>query len=114
MATYKQPCIHCGEFIERDARFCPKCASHSPFRYHCPSCLREIEKGQAVCAGCGRSLYVVCPVCKKRTFVGERCEVCGVDLMIHCDNPRCLELQFFENEKCTACGKKIKREIGGK
>ena len=25
MASYKQPCVHCGEFIDRDARLCPKC-----------------------------------------------------------------------------------------
>jgi RNA polymerase subunit RPABC4/transcription elongation factor Spt4 len=114
MATYKQPCIHCGEFIERDARLCPKCASRSPFGYHCPTCMRPIEKGQAICSGCGRELYVTCPTCGERTFAGERCEKCGSGLMIICANPRCGELQFFENTKCTACGKKIKREIGGK
>ncbi len=51
MATYKQPCLHCGEFIERDSRLCPKCHSRSPFGYHCPTCLKPIEKGQAVCSG---------------------------------------------------------------
>jgi hypothetical protein len=49
-----------------------------------------------------------------RTFAGERCEACGGGLMIHCTNSRCGELQFFENIKCTACGKKIKRGMGGK
>jgi hypothetical protein len=34
--------------------------------------------------------------------------------MIHCTNPRCGALQFFENAKCTACGKKIKRDVGGR
>jgi predicted amidophosphoribosyltransferase len=113
MATYKQPCIHCGEFIGRDSRFCPKCASHSPFGHHCPTCIKPIEKGQPVCSGCGRALYVKCPSCHQRTFAGERCEECGAGLMIRCSNTRCGELQFFENEKCTACGQKIKKQMGG-
>ena len=109
MATYKQTCIHCGTLVDRDARFCPTCGSNSPFGYHCPTCLHEIEKvTQALCAGCGRQLYIVCPICGARTFVQEKCEVCGVSLMIRCKNPRCGVGQFFENEKCTACGKKIK------
>jgi len=28
--------------------------------------------------------------------------------MIRCENKRCGELQFFENTKCTMCGKVIK------
>ena len=109
MATYKQPCVHCGTFIDRDARFCPKCASRSPFGYLCPTCLRPVEKGSAVCAECGRPLYVICPACQKQTFVDDKCEQCGASLMIRCQNPRCGELQFFENTKCTACGKKLKK-----
>ena len=109
MATYKQNCIHCSTLVDRDARFCPSCGSNSPFGYQCPTCLREIEKGtQALCAGCGRPLYITCPICGARTFVQERCEACGAGLMIRCPNPRCGVAQFFENEKCTACGKKIK------
>jgi len=112
VATYKQPCIHCGAFIDRDVRLCPGCQSRSPFGYRCPTCLRDIQKGQAACSGCGRSLYVACPTCGSRTFAGERCEACGGGLMINCTNLRCGDLQFFENIKCTACGKKIKRDIG--
>ncbi|MDR3305842.1 MAG: zinc ribbon domain-containing protein [Clostridiales Family XIII bacterium] len=108
MATYKQTCIHCGTLVERDARFCPTCGSHSPFAYLCPACRHEVEKGsQAICAGCGRALYITCPVCGGRTFVQEKCETCGARLTIHCPNKRCGMPQFFENEKCTACGKKI-------
>ncbi len=114
MATYKQPCIHCGEFVERDSRLCPKCGSRSPFGYHCPTCLREIKKDQPACSGCGRSLTVTCPTCGQSTFADERCEKCSAGLMIHCTNSRCGELQFFENKKCTVCGKKIKRGMGGK
>lgn len=108
MATYKQPCMHCGEFIERDSHVCCKCQSRSPFGYHCPSCLREIEKGQPVCSGCGRSLYAECPECGAKTFASEKCEKCGVSLMKKCGNSRCGEMQFFDLEKCTACGKKLK------
>lgn len=114
MASYKQPCVHCGAFIERDSRLCPNCASRSPFGYHCPACLREIQKGQPVCSGCGLPLTVACPACGQQTFVDERCEKCGESLMTPCTNPRCGELQFFENTKCTACGKKIKKPKGGK
>ena len=109
MATYKQSCVHCGVLIDRDSRVCPRCANRSPFGYHCPACLRAVEKGQRVCAGCGRPLYTVCPACGKRTFVQERCEHCGAGLMIRCVNKRCGELQFFENARCTACGKKMKQ-----
>ncbi|NLB61083.1 MAG: hypothetical protein GX802_01450 [Clostridiales bacterium] len=69
MATYKQTCIHCNTLIDRDARFCPTCQSSSPFGYLCPTCVRPIQKGQAICAGCGRHLYVVCPLCSGNTFV---------------------------------------------
>jgi RNA polymerase subunit RPABC4/transcription elongation factor Spt4 len=110
MASYKQPCFHCGELIERDSRLCPKCYSRSPFGYHCPTCLREIQKGQAVCSGCARPLYVVCPSCNQQTFVDERCEACGGGLLIRCANPRCGDLQFLQNTKCTSCGKKIKQK----
>ena len=108
MATYKQGCMHCGTLIDRDARFCPACGSQSPFVYLCPTCLREIAKGQAVCAGCGRQLNITCPICGKMTFVQEKCEACGAGMMIRCKNPRCGVFQFFENDVCTACGKKIK------
>lgn len=114
MATYKQPCVHCGELIERDAHLCPKCASRSPFGHLCPTCNRPIQKGGPVCSGCGRPLYVTCPSCHQQTFVDERCEVCGAGLMIYCSNTRCGALQFFENTKCTVCGKKIKQQVGGR
>jgi len=108
MATYKKNCIHCGTLVDGDARFCPACGSQSPFIYQCPTCLHEIEKGQVRCSSCGRELYIVCPLCGGRTFVQEKCEVCGASLMIRCQAKNCGVLQFFENEKCTACGKKIK------
>jgi len=109
MATYKQPCIHCNTLVDRDARFCPACGSHNPFGYQCPSCLRDIGKDQRVCAGCGRPLYIPCPVCGELTFVQETCEACGASLMKQCNNKRCGVLQFFENTKCTVCGKKLKK-----
>jgi len=108
MATYKQTCIHCGTLTDRDARFCPTCGSHSPFVYVCPTCRREIQKGQAVCAGCGRQLYIACPLCGNMTFVQERCESCNSWLMYRCPGKYCGEMQFFENEVCTACGKRVK------
>lgn len=112
MAFYKQPCMHCGTFIDADARFCINCQSMSPFGYLCPACNRPIEKEQALCSGCGRPLYTICPTCGGRTFVQERCEQCGAGLMVRCENKRCGVLQFFENTKCSACGKKIKTKLG--
>ena len=109
MATYKQPCIHCATLIDGDSRICQQCGSRSPFAYRCPTCLRETNKGQMLCSGCGRMLTVTCPTCAQPTFADERCDKCGAGLMIYCTNPRCGELQFFENIKCTACGKKIKK-----
>ncbi|MCL1917768.1 MAG: hypothetical protein FWG14_05565 [Peptococcaceae bacterium] len=113
MATYKQPCLHCGAMIERDSRICPQCHSLSPYGYRCPTCLRTIQKGQQVCSGCRRTLYVPCPTCKNMTFTGERCDFCGQGLMVHCTDSRCGNLQFFENMYCTDCGKKINKNIGG-
>jgi predicted RNA-binding Zn-ribbon protein involved in translation (DUF1610 family) len=42
------------------------------------------------------------------TFVQDACERCGKTLLVQCENARCQQLQFFQNAKCTACGKKIK------
>jgi len=110
MATYKQPCIHCGEMIERDSRYCAKCASSSPFGYHCPGCLKDIKRGDTVCSGCGRPLLTKCPFCGAPVFAGsERCGICSRSVMICCENKRCNQLQFFENTKCTVCGKSIKK-----
>lgn len=110
MATYKMPCIHCDEMVERDAHHCPMCGSSSPFGYHCPTCLKPIKRGDAVCSGCGRTLMTACPFCGSQTFVGgTRCDACGQMLMIRCESKRCCEPQFFENIKCTVCGKPIKK-----
>lgn len=108
MASYKQKCMMCGTLIDRDVRFCPQCTTPNPFGYHCPSCLQSIEKGQSVCSNCGRPLYVYCIHCNKLTFVQDTCEACGRSLMFVCKNKRCGVQQFFQNTKCTACGKKIK------
>jgi len=109
MASYKQPCTNCGEMIERDSRFCPKCASRAPFGVLCPACLKPIKRGDAVCSGCGRMLTIACPFCSGQTFVGGgNCDACGKLIMIKCENKRCGEFQFFENTKCTVCGKVIK------
>ena len=111
MATYKQPCIRCGEMIERDGHYCPKCGSRSPFGYHCPTCLKPIVRGDAICSGCDRALTVKCPFCSGSLFAGdEKCGSCGKSILIKCENKRCGELQFFENTKCTVCGKKIKKK----
>ena len=110
MASYKKPCIHCGTLVDADIRFCPGCGSGSPFGSLCPTCLRPVNKGDALCSGCGRPLTVICPFCGQPVFAGERCARCGQSLMIRCENPRCGVLQFFENTKCTACGKKIKQK----
>ncbi len=107
MAIYKQPCRHCGTFLNRDSRFCPKCGSHSPFWDLCPACLREVDRSDICCSSCGRILHIPCPQCKAQTFVGDKCDVCEVSLLKKCPNPRCGELQFFENTKCTVCGKKL-------
>lgn len=111
MASYKQPCIHCKNLIDRDTQYCPYCGSHSPFMYHCPTCRKPISKNMRVCPGCNRTLYVECPFCHELTFVQERCEKCNQSLMVQCENKRCLAPQFFENTKCTACGKKIKAKL---
>jgi len=111
VATYKQPCLHCGEWLDTAVRFCPRCGSHSPFGYVCPQCLKDVQKTWQVCPGCGRALYIACPHCGLRTFVEDTCEACGLTLMVRCDNKRCGVVQFFENATCTACGRKIKAKL---
>jgi len=87
------------------------CGSRTPFIYSCPSCLREIPKNGVVCGGCGRKLMVPCPFCKAETSAGgSKCSGCGKSLMIKCQNKRCGQAQFFENNKCTVCGKPIKKK----
>jgi hypothetical protein len=96
--------------VDGNAHVCPKCGSRSPFGYHCPACLKPIERGNMLCASCGRQLMTVCPYCGGRTFVGaEKCDACSQTLLIRCENKRCGELQFFENPQCTVCGKKIRK-----
>jgi len=108
MAGYKRCCIHCGSLIGSDSRFCSVCGSDCPFGYLCPACLKPVEKTQTVCPGCGRPLHITCPFCGETTFVQSTCEKCGKSLTVVCENPRCGSKQFFENQKCTACGKKLR------
>jgi len=51
-----------------------------------------------------------CPKCNGQTFVGnDTCDACGKTLMVLCQNKKnCGKHQFFENKKCTLCGKPIK------
>ncbi|MDR3359585.1 MAG: zinc ribbon domain-containing protein [Bifidobacteriaceae bacterium] len=109
MATYRQPCVHCGSLVGRDSRLCQVCGSRNPFVYRCPACLKAVARPDAVCGGCGRSLTVACPFCRAAAFAGkEQCDSCGHSLMVLCQNRRCRRLQFFENAICTVCGKPIK------
>ena len=110
MATYKQPCMQCGQMIERDSRLCPKCGTRTPFGYQCPNCFKPIQRDNAVCSSCGRTLTTACFYCGQQTFVGvDKCEACGRSLMIYCENKLCGEPQFFEIAVCTVCGKPIKK-----
>ncbi len=110
MAGYDKPCIGCGSFIGYDSMFCPICGRQSPFYDACPNCACEIKRGYLRCPSCGMGLSVECPHCGNLTFVAEKCDECGKSLMIQCQNSRCNAPQFFQNKKCTACGKKINTE----
>lgn len=107
MASYKQPCAQCGALLDRDARFCSKCGSDSPFVLACPSCLRQITREDNRCPGCGRALRVACPHCGGLTFVQSACEHCGNSLMLRCPRRKCGQPQFFDNKTCVHCGKKL-------
>ena len=51
-----------------------------------------------------------CPRFGQWVFVGDDvCGSCGASLLIICPNKLCHQPQFFENTKCTVCGKRIKR-----
>lgn len=107
MASYKQACIFCNTLLDSDSRFCPKCGSRNPFAILCPTCLREVEKDDVICPGCGRQLVIHCPKCSQNTFVFDKCQACGASLMVPCPNKRCEEMVFFQNTYCRACGKKV-------
>ena len=107
MASYKQACIFCNTLIDSDSHFCAKCGSRNPFAVVCPTCLREVEKDDLICSGCGRQLVISCPKCSQNTFVFDKCQVCGASLMVSCSNKRCGEMVFFQNTHCRACGKKV-------
>jgi len=111
MGTYKQPCVHCGNWLDTAEEMCPHCGSATPFGFTCPTCLHAINPSDALCPGCGRPLYVPCPYCGQPTFVQEVCQHCGGMLMVRCDNTRCNAVQFFQNTKCTACGAKLKGKL---
>jgi predicted RNA-binding Zn-ribbon protein involved in translation (DUF1610 family) len=107
VASYKKACIHCGRLVDPDARVCPGCGSRSPLAWRCPTCLKEVMPQDVVCNGCGRSLIVACPHCHQQTRTNERCDKCGQSLLIQCQNKRCGDLQFFDQTRCNACGKKL-------
>ena len=108
MGTYKKSCIHCGAYVEGDSRFCTNCGKKSPFNYLCPNCLSSIQRGSLACPSCKKPLMTMCPWCGGSTFVGsEDCDLCGKTLLKRCENPRCGDMQFFENIQCTTCGKAL-------
>ncbi|MDR0983630.1 MAG: zinc ribbon domain-containing protein [Ruminococcus sp.] len=106
MATYKQPCINCGEFIDRNSNYCPKCQTANPFVFQCAFCKRQIEQGDKICGGCGKSLSIFCPKCGEELFATLNCVKCG-EKLIYCTNPKCGALNSFQNKKCEVCKKKI-------
>ena len=55
MPTYKHPCPHCDNFIDRDVRRCPFCAAIDPFApRRCPECRAVIEDARMIaCPRCG-------------------------------------------------------------
>ena len=108
MSSDKKPCIQCGAMVEGTANFCAGCGSNHPFNYLCPTCKNEITKDMTRCSDCGRFTQVACPSCGAPTFVGkDNCEQCGATLMVECPNSRCGNNEFFENDKCSACGTKM-------
>lgn len=107
MASYKQPCQNCGNLIDRYAKYCIYCHSRHPFGFQCPTCLHPVGREQVLCSSCGRPLNIVCPHCGQETFVDDQCDRCGQSLLVQCANRRCNQWQFFQNTKCTACGKAI-------
>ena len=108
MAGYDKPCIGCGELIGYDHRFCPICGRISPFYDACPSCAAEIKRQWKRCSSCGRELYIACPSCGQMTYVTDKCDSCHASLVVRCENKLCGAQQFFQNTKCTECGKKFK------
>ncbi len=110
MAGYNKQCIGCGELIGYDNRFCPICGRVSPFYDACPSCMAQIKREWQRCPSCGRSLYIACPFCAQKTYVSDKCDNCHAPLTVQCENKLCRSQQFFENQKCTECGKKIKHK----
>jgi RNA polymerase subunit RPABC4/transcription elongation factor Spt4 len=111
MATYMQPCIHCGHLVDSGENHCPNCTSSHPFTLVCPQCRQSVTATQAVCPDCGRGLYIACPHCGGRTFAQEFCQLCNRPLTVTCPNKACRDRQFYQNTRCTACGRPIKATL---
>ena len=60
MASYKQPCIHCGTFIESDSRFCPDVKAEALLGISAPpACAPSKKANLSAPAAAGRLLFLV-------------------------------------------------------
>ena len=70
----------------------------------------EAGESATVWKGQIESKTTICPVCGKPAGTGKFCNNCGASMALK-ECSRCGALQFFQNQTCTACGKKIKNKI---
>lgn len=72
-------CPHCGEKIEKGAKFCPRCGKKATNGTICSKCGKVNEEGAKFCSDCGESLVKVCSKCGKEAK-GAFCSECGTKL----------------------------------
>ncbi len=108
MPGYKHPCNYCDKLIENDANVCPYCGKINPLGpLRCPECRAPIQRDYIKCSNCGLSLKIICPKCKKETFLGDYCDNCKERLTIICKNPECNYEQPPIKKNCKKCGKPL-------
>ncbi|WP_461206186.1 SPFH domain-containing protein [Clostridium sp. DL1XJH146] len=77
----KVKCPHCGEPVEKEAKFCSSCGKTIQVKKaHCISCNAEIEEGAKFCPECGAKQITekICSECgAKNTPTAKFCAECG-------------------------------------
>jgi len=80
----------------------------TPLETACLHCGKPVNREESVCLCCGFPLYITCPSCGGHIFADRTCEKCGHPLTVSCTNKKCEAVQYYKNDVCNICRKKIK------
>jgi hypothetical protein len=108
MPGYKHFCRYCNQLIEPDSNVCPLCGKVNPLGpSRCPKCRNPIQKTWKHCSHCGLTLAVVCPKCRRTSFLGDYCDHCDARLVVICRNPKCRAEQPPIGDVCVRCSQPL-------